>query len=165
MLKKEDIGHGLEKAARILPGIGSYQDRESSREADKALRMKLSGRLNQLLNRVEGLKSGPAKKGAVRNIMPLEDVSRQLEKVSRLIEFAPRGYSPLFSRKDINEEALEGIYKCDEGLLGKLTELEEAVRVLGGKPEPEWDNGIAPIREILFRMEASLRERETFLKT
>ncbi|MFZ0450231.1 MAG: hypothetical protein WAL98_13410 [Desulfatiglandaceae bacterium] len=162
MLKKEDIGHGLEKAARILPGIGSYQDRESSREADKALRMKLSGRLNQLLDQVEGLKSGLAKKGAIRNILPLEDLSRHLEKVSRVMEFASRGYSPLFSRKHIDEEALDRIYKCDRGLLGLLIEMEEAVQVLGGKSEPEWKAGIEPIREMLSRMETSLKERETF---
>ncbi len=162
MLTKEDIAYGLEKAARILPGIGSYQDRESSREADKALRMKLSGRLNRLLNRVERMKSGLTKKGVIRSLMPLEDLSRQLEKISRLIEFSPRGYSPLFSRKEINEEALGRIYRCDEGLLSKLTELEKEVEVLTGKTER--DAAIEPIREILFHMETSLKERETFLK-
>jgi hypothetical protein len=163
MLKKEDIGRVLQRAARVLPGIGSYQDRESSREADKALRMKLSERLNQSLDRVERLKSGLAKKGAFRNILPLEDLSRHLEKVSRVIEFSSRGYSPLFSSKQIDEEALDRIYELDSGMWHLLTEVEETVRVLDGKPEPEKDAGIESIREMLFRMENSLKEREAFL--
>ncbi len=165
MLKKEDIGHALAKAARVLPGIGSYQDRESSREADKALRMYLSGRLNQVLERLEGMKTELAKKGAIKDILPLEDLSRHTEKVSRVIEFASRGYSPLFSQKQIDEEVLERIYKCDRALLDLLTEVEEAVKVLGGKTEPEGGAGIEPIREILSQMEKSLKERESFMKT
>jgi len=34
---KESVGKVLKKAVRILPGVGSYQDKESLRERDKKL--------------------------------------------------------------------------------------------------------------------------------
>jgi len=35
---KERVGKVLKKAVRIVPGVGSYQDKESLRESDKKLR-------------------------------------------------------------------------------------------------------------------------------
>ena len=51
---KETVAKGLKKAARILPGVGSYQDKESARESDKALRMALGRRLDDALGRSSG---------------------------------------------------------------------------------------------------------------
>lgn len=164
MVKKEDVSGTLAKAVRILPGIGSYQDRESSREADKALRMQLSERLDRLLGNIEWLKTDLAKKGAIRQIQPVEDLSRHVEKVSRMFEFAPRGYSPLFSRKQVDEEALNRIYKYDEKLSGLIEEIEKSIGEMTEAREVPSETAMAPIRKMLSDMELKLKDREAFVK-
>ncbi len=164
-MKKEDVGQALKTAVRILPGIGSYQDKESSRDADKALRMELSGRLDQLLGRTEWLKTDLAKKRAIKHIQRIEDVTRQLEKVSRVLEFAPRGYAPLFSRKQIDEEALDRIYGYDKALTGLVKEIEDAIMTMTEAGEIPSEEEIARVREMLSDMERRIDQREAFLNT
>lgn len=164
MVKKEDVSGTLTRAVRILPGIGSYQDRESSREADKALRMQLSERLDRLLGNIEWLKTDLAKKGAIRHIQPVEDLSRHVEKVSRMFEFAPRGYSPLFSRKQVDEETLNRIYEYDEKLSGLIDEIEKSIGEMREAREVPSETAMAPIRKMLSDMELKLKDREAFVK-
>lgn len=165
MMKKENIGHALKTAARLLPGIGSYQDRDASREADKALRMELSATLDQLLGRTEWLKTDLAKKGAIKHIQRVEDVTRHLEKVSRMLQFASRGYAPLFSRKQVDEEALDRIYAYDKALIGLVKEIEDAVDgMTDGRDIPPEDK-TNHVREMLSGLERRLEERQAFLNT
>jgi len=164
-MKKEDVGHALKTVARILPGIGSYQDREASREADKALRMELSAILDQLLGRTEWLKTDLAKKGAIQHIQRVEDVARHLEKVSRMFQFAPRGYAPLFSRKEVDEEALDRMYGYDKALTGLVKEIEDAVVGMTEAREIPPEEKTTHVREMLLDMERRIGEREAFLNT
>jgi len=164
MMKKEDVDHALKTAARILPGIGSYQDREASREADKSLRMKLSATLDQLLGRAEWLKTDLAKKGAFKHIQRVEDVTRQLEKASRMLEFASRGYAPLFSHIQVDEEALDRIYVFDKALTELVQEIEDAVIEMTEARETPVEEKTNHVREMLTDLERQLEERETLLK-
>lgn len=163
MANKKDVGHAMGKVVRILPGIGSYQDRETGREADKALRMQLSERLNRLLGDIEWLKTDLTKKGAFRHIQPVEDLSRHVEKVSRTLEFAPRGYSSLFSRKQVDEEALNRIYEYDKGLSGLIEEIEKSISEITEAKEVPSENGLSQIRKRLLDMEKRISQREAFL--
>ena len=165
MMKKEDVAHALKTAARILPGIGSYQDREAGREADKALRMELSATLDQLLGRTEWLKMDLAKKGAIKHIQRVEDITRHLEKVSRMLEFASRGYAPLFSRKQVDEEALDRIYAYDKALIGLVKEIEDAVVGMTEGRETPSEDKTNHVREMLSDMERRIEEREAFLNS
>ena len=162
-MKKEDVGHALKTAARVLPGIGSYQDRESSREADKALRMELSDRLDQLLGRTEWLKTDLARKRAIKHIQRVEDVTRQLEKASRMLEFAARGYAPLFSRKQVDEAALERIYGYDKALTGLVKEIEDAIMAMTEAGEVPAEEEMTRAREMLLDLERRIEQREAFL--
>jgi len=162
MVKKEDVGRVLKKGARILPGIGSYQDREAIRDADKVLRMELSAILDQLLGRTEWLKTDLAKKGAIKHIQRVEDLTRHLEKVSRILEFAPRGYAPLFSMKHVDEETLDRIYAHDKTLVDLVKEIEAAVVGMSEEKEIPAEDRTSHVREMLLTLESRLEERETF---
>jgi hypothetical protein len=164
-MKKEDVGRALKTAARILPGIGSYQDREASREADKALRMELSAILDQLLGRTEWLKTDLAKKGAIQHIQRVEDLARHLEKVSRMLAFAARGYAPVFSLKEVDEEALDRMYNYDKALTELVKEIEDAVVAMTEVQEIPSEEKTAHVREMLLDMERRIEGREAFLKT
>jgi hypothetical protein len=164
MLKKEDVGGVLKKAARILPGIGSYQDRESIREADKALRMQISRKLDELLGMVEWLKTDQAKKGVLKHLTEIDGLSRHLEKLSRTIEFASRGYTPLFAEEAFDEEALVRLFEHDQGLLRGVTEVEALVVKLTEKGTVVTSEGVASVRRQMVELEEKMKARGSLLK-
>jgi hypothetical protein len=56
------LSDAMKKLARILPGIAGYQDRETLRDTDKAVRMKLAGELEGIRLSVESDKRNKSKK-------------------------------------------------------------------------------------------------------
>ncbi|MBW2310015.1 MAG: hypothetical protein JRF35_02940 [Deltaproteobacteria bacterium] len=62
---KEELGRALKGAARVVPGIGSYQDKESIRESDKKLREFLSSQLSDHMKAIERLKTDIAQGGSL----------------------------------------------------------------------------------------------------
>jgi hypothetical protein len=164
MLKKEDVGRVLKRAARILPGIGSYQDRESIREADKALRMQISRKLDELLGAVEWLKADQAKKAALKHLTEIDGLSRHLERVSRSIEFASRGYTPLFSEEAFDEDGLARLFEVDRGLLDAVAEVETLVVKLTEKGAVVTSEGITSVRKQLDLLDKQLKARGSLLK-
>jgi len=164
MLKKEDVGRVLKNAARILPGIGSYQDRESIRESDKTLRMEVSRRLDELLGMVEWLKTDQAKKGALKHLTEIDGLSRHLEKVSRSIAFASRGYTPLFSEEAFDEDGLAKLFEFDQGLLHDVAEVEAGVVKLTEKGMVVASEGVASVCKQLEGLEKKIKTRGLQLK-
>jgi hypothetical protein len=164
MLKKEDVGRELKKAARILPGIGSYQDRESIRESDKALRMEVSRRLDELLGMVEWLKTDQVKKGALKYLTEIDGLSRHLEKVSRMIGLASRGYAPLFSEELFDEDRLARLFEFDQGLLHDVAAVEVLVVKLTEKGTVVTSEGVASVRKQVDKLEKKIKTRGSQLK-
>jgi hypothetical protein len=164
MLKKEDVGRALKKAARILPGIGSYQDRESIRESDKALRIRICRKLDELLGMVEWLKTDQAKKGGLKHLTEIDGLSRHLERVSRTIELAPRGYTPLFSQEAFDEDGLARLYEFDQGLLNGVAEVEALIVKLTEKGADMTSEGVANVRKQVDQLEKKLKSRASLLK-
>jgi hypothetical protein len=164
MIKKEDVGGVLKKAARILPGIGSYQDRESIRESDKALRMQICRKLDELLGMVEWLKTDQVKKGALKNLTEIDGLSRHLERVSRTIEVASRGYTPLFSQEAFDEDGLARLFEYDQGLLHGVAEVEALVVKLTEKGTVVTAEGVASVRKQVDQLEKKVKGRGSLLK-
>jgi hypothetical protein len=162
---KEDVGRVAKKVARILPGIGSYQDKEAARQADKELRIRICGRLDMLLGSVESLKTEVAKRGEYRNLGGLEDLSRHLEKLSRWLRFASGGYAPVFSETKVDEDALNTLYEYDLDLCEIVAMVESAVKMAieDKKVVPSRDS-IDQIRKHLWSMEEKLRYRQSSFK-
>jgi hypothetical protein len=164
MSKKEDVGRVLKKAARILPGIGSYQDRESIRESDKALRMQIARKLDELFGMVEWLKADQAKKGALKHLTEIDGLSRHLERISRTVEFASRGYTPLFSQEAFDEDGLARLFEFDRVLLKGVAEAEALVVELTEKGALVTPEGITTVRKQLDLLDKQLKARGSFLK-
>jgi hypothetical protein len=164
MLKKEDVGRALKKAARILPGIGSYHDRESIRESDKVLRMRICRKLDELLGMVEWLKTDQTKKGVLKHLTEIDGLSRHLERVSRTIELASRGYTPLFSQEAFDEDGLARLFEFDQGLLTGVAEVEALVVKLTEKGTVVTPEGVASVREQVDQLEKKMKTRASLLK-
>jgi hypothetical protein len=164
MVTKEDVGRGFERAARIIPGIGSYQDREALRESDKALRVALARRMEEHLGAIEWLKTDQAKKGAYKRMREIEDLSRHMEKVSRLLENAMRGYAPVLARSRVDEETLRRVYAFDQGFWGLMEEVSGLVGAMTKDRAVPEAAEIDGLRDLLSKMESRIREREAMLK-
>ena len=160
---KEKLAKILTKTARILPGIGSYQDKESARESDKKLRDYLSGELARYLNAIEKLKTDLSRKGSLSFLKELDDISRQIDKLSRTIRYASRGYAGVFASYQADEKALSDLFEFDRSLKGEITGLTPLVSQICEK-----DGGLASpllneLRDRLFGVEQKVAERETLI--
>jgi hypothetical protein len=160
---KEKLAKILTKTARILPGIGSYQDKESARESDKKLRDYLSGELARYLNAIEKLKTDLSRKGSLSFLKELDDISRQIDKLSRTIRYASRGYAGVFASYEADEKALSDLFEFDRSLKGEITGLTPLISQICEK-----DGGLASpllneLRDRLFGVEQKVAERETLI--
>ena len=160
---KEKLAKILTKTARILPGIGSYQDKESARESDKRLRDYMSGELARHMNAIEKLKTDLSRKGSLSFLKELDDISRQIDKLSRTIRYASRGYAGVFASYQADEKALSDLFEFDRSLKGEITGLTALISQICEK-----DGGLASpllneLRDRLFGVEQKVAERETLI--
>ena len=163
-MKKEDVGSALKKVARLIPGIGSYQDRESSREADKKLRVEVSRRLDELIGVLEWIKTDQLKKGGWKRIKDLEDLERDLEKASKIVERAARGYGPVFDGPKVDEEVLQRVYEFDKEFWGLLVPIENGIKEFTEKGVVPESTKIDAIRRLLRDFMQKIAKRDDLLK-
>lgn len=160
---KEKVAKILTKTARILPGIGSYQDKESFRESDKKLRDYLSAELARFMESIERLKADISRKGSLSFLKELDDISRQIDKLSRTIRYASRGYAPVFSSDQADEKTLSDLLKFDHSLKEEVGGLNPLVSQIcqeeGGLGSPLLNE----LRDLLFKLEQKIHERETLI--
>ncbi|GEM_PF-1457444 len=164
-MKKEDVGRAVKKVARMIPGIGSYQDRETLREADKKLRVQVSRKVDDLIGVVEWIKTDQVKKGGWKRIKALEDLERDLEKASKTLERAARGFSPVFEGAfRVDEEVLQRVYEFDKGFWGLLEPIEKGIKELTEKGVIPESSKIDAIRELLKKFLQKTAKRDDLLK-
>lgn len=164
-MKKETIGKLMSSAVRILPGISSYQDRESCREADKELRLAMSSKLNQMIGKVDNVKNELAQKGQIKVLKLLDDLSSHMDRISRSLQFLPRGYSALFDSRKVDEEVLDQLIEYDNLMMKDIGELEEPLEKLARSfsTEQSLPEVIRDIRDIIVtleRVERKVSDRE-----
>ena len=113
MLTKEWVAEKFSKLTRLLPGIPSYQDRESLREQDKAVRNRLSRRLEDtaltLSEATRDLLSG----GGLEHLARVDAARRKLLRLADTIRFSAHGYSGFFSERKVDEDRLGAVYDFD----------------------------------------------------
>jgi len=161
---KEKVGKIIKKAARILPGIGSYQDKESIRESDKNLRAQISAQLTSSMGALERIKTDIARKGSLSSLKDLDDLTRHMDKLSRAIRFASRGYTGVFDSKGVDETALSKLFEFDRSLHTEIGLVEPLVSKISEKeigPEPAV---LQELGDLLVKIEKMTNEREGLLK-
>ncbi|HUT72677.1 MAG TPA: hypothetical protein VMW89_18565 [Desulfatiglandales bacterium] len=163
MVTKEKLAKILTKTARILPGIGSYQDKESARESDKKLRDYMSGELARYMNAIERLKTDISRKGPLSFLKELDDISRQIDKLSRTIRYASRGYAGVFASYQADEKALSDLFEFDRSLKEEIAGLNPLVSQICEKDGGLGSPLLNELRDRLFRVEQKVNERETLI--
>lgn len=125
------VANRLERLVRFVPGVAGYQDRENSRATDKQVRMRLVGDLQRVIQAIEEDKERLAASGDLSSLPRLDRLAGRLERLSRTVEFAGRGYSGLFDLHTVDGDTLAQLYAFDLGLFDALSAMRaraEAVR-------------------------------------
>ncbi len=161
---KETVGRVLKKAVRILPGIGSYQDKESIRDSDKKLRDHISTKLAYYMDIIERLKTDISRKGSLSFLKELDDISRQMDKVSRTITFASRGYAGVFDSYLVDEKSLSKLFEFDQSLKEEVDLLDSLVSKISEKNMELDSTMLDEVRDQLLKLEKRTNEREVLLK-
>ncbi len=161
---KESVGKVLKKAVRILPGVGSYQDKESLRESDKKLRDHISAQLAYWMETIERLKTDISRKGSLSFLKDLDDISRQMDKASRTIAFASRGYAGVFDSNLADEKALSDLFKFDQSFKEDMDLLDSLVSKISKKNKELDSIMLDEVRDLLLKIEKRINEREKLLK-
>jgi hypothetical protein len=160
---KEKLAKILTKTARILPGIGSYQDKESARESDKKLRDYMSGELTRFMEAIERLKTDLSRKGGISFLKELDDISRQINKLSRTIHYASRGYAGVFASYQADEKALSDLFEFDRSLKEDIVGLNTLVSQICEEERGLTSPLLNELRDLLFRIQQRANERETLI--
>lgn len=125
------VASRLERLVRFVPGVAGYQDRENARATDKQVRMRLVEEMGRLMLALEEDKQRLAESGDLSSLPRLDRLSRRLERLSRSVEFAGRGYAGLFDLHKVDGDTLDQLYAFDLGLFEALSTVRaraEAVR-------------------------------------
>lgn len=120
----------LEKIARIIPGIGGYQDREKRRDADKAVRTRAAEEVARCRELILEVMNDLSRSGGMKNLRLIGNLERLVTKLERMedeLRFAAYGYAGWFDREGISLEDLEKLYEYDLGLLSASKALPEYV--------------------------------------
>jgi hypothetical protein len=161
---KEGLGDFLKGAARMLPGIGSYQDKESIRESDKRLRESLNLQLSEHVKTMERLTASLARdEGSLLFIKEFDDLARKMDTISRRLTFSSRGYAPVFDSNRMDEDALQRLFEFDKSLKANIDLVAPLIVEISGKAK-EADHGLfKKLYETLLAIERQIDEREHLL--
>jgi hypothetical protein len=162
---KERLAEGLERLARLIPGIGSYQDKESLREGDKRLRDTLADRLDLARKAVERVIEGLQREGHLANLDRLGRLVRKLHHASDTFRFASRGYSGMFDNIKIDETRLEKLYTFDGSLAESVSQIRETADGLKGvSPEALAGGALDPLEDKIELLAEKMNEREALFR-
>jgi len=118
----------LERLVRILPGVAGYQDKETSRETDKTIRLRLTAELEQVKRDLEEDKRRLMAKKDLALLPALDGVASKLDKVGNLVKYAGQGYRGFFDTYKLDQKKLDQLYTFDLGLLDGLEAIKTQVK-------------------------------------
>ena len=111
----------LERLVRFVPGVAGYQDRENSRSTDKQVRMRLVQEMRRLIRGLDDDKAHLARSSDLSALPRLDRLAGRVERQSRTVEFAGRGYTGLFDLHRVDQATLDQLYAFDLGLFDALS--------------------------------------------
>ena len=156
-LKPRDVSgwaERLERLARVVPGVGRYQDREGLRETDKQVRVHLADLLGELNRIVEGAERRLTEVGRLDRLPALARVARRLSTLADRIRYASYGFTGVFNLHKIRETELAALHRFDLDLLEAVPRLRERLMALADAADE------AGFPQTLHAAEAALHEFE-----
>ena len=161
MVSKEFFAMAIKNAARIVPGIGSYQDKEKLRDLDKRLRNDIASILRKQAERINDLKSLLSQQ---HKLEPLNDLDRLTKKTNQLADttqYAAYGFAPLFDQASVDIKRLEELYAFDKQL---EQELIDKIDALVQTPQADFSTQARVVEISLIKLANGFEKRTSLLK-
>jgi hypothetical protein len=120
----------LERLARLVPGVGRYQDREGLRETDKQVRVHLADRLTDLTRIIQGAERRLTDAGRLDRLPTLDRVARRVGTLADQMRHASYGFAGVFDLQKVREAELAALHRFDLDLLETVTRLRPPILAL-----------------------------------
>jgi hypothetical protein len=152
----------LERLARLIPGVGAYQDREGLRENDKRVRVYLVEQLAGLGRILERAEQRLTDAGRLDRLAQLDRVARTLATAMDRIRTASYGFSGVFDLQKIREAELAALHGYDVRLLEEVPRLTERLQAVADTAMPDvgFPEALAAAQASLEALGVALDERD-----
>lgn len=147
------IAEKIERLVRLIPGVAGYQDSESSRDTDKAVRLKLAGEIEKIKLDLESVKRRLVDVKDFELLSALDRLSSKLDKSANTIKYAARGFSGIFGKPRVDVQRLERLCSFDLELLGDLGNMKT---LAGGIQDSCSDSAV--LQTAIGKMDAAIDE-------
>ncbi|HUG17314.1 MAG TPA: DUF4178 domain-containing protein [Thermomicrobiales bacterium] len=128
-------GGRIDSLLNSIPGYGGYRDKERRRDSDRVIREQLALDYGQLAERLGRLATTLARDRNIAAIPLVDRPHRRLVSFIDRIRTASYGYSPLFSDRPVQEDALDQLAAFDRSLADQQDELVKGIAALeSGNP-------------------------------
>ena len=115
----------VERLARLVPGLGRYQDREGLRETDKKVRNHLADQFANVGGILEAAQAKQAESGQLDRLPALDRLSRSLATLTDRVRYASYGFAGVFDSGKIREAELSRLHGFDLSLMDQVPQLRE----------------------------------------
>ena len=113
---------------------------------------------------IESLKTNISRKGSLSFLKDLDDISRQIDTLSRTITFAARGYSGVFNSDLVDEKTLSHLFEFDKSFIKEVDLLGSLIVKISTTNEELDSSMLNDIRNHLLKIKNRISEREKFVK-
>ena len=114
-----------------IPGYKGYKDLELRRETDKQVRLAAAAALGKHTAALSQIQTDAIREGGVAFMDELGTLKTALQTLADRLTAAPRGYTGLFSARDIRVDTLDQITAHDREVLGGAEALGAAIESIG----------------------------------
>jgi len=122
------LAEKVELLARIIPGVGGYQDKETSRDTDKNIRLRLTAEFDQMKRDLEEDKRQLMDKKDLSLLPTLDRLASKLDKLGNMVKYASRGYRGLFDSDKLDLNILDQLCTFDLQLLDDMESIKTHVK-------------------------------------
>jgi len=152
----------LERLARLVPGVGTYQDREGLREADKRVRTYLAELLVNLGRGLEPTQQRLTEARQLDRLPALDRIGRQVSTLADRARLASYGFAGVFALHKVREREITLLHEFDVRLLEEIPRLESSIRALAeaAGQEDGFSEAAQAADDVLWRFKQGLDERD-----
>lgn len=118
----------LNRLARLVPGIGGFQDREGARDRDWDTRQRIARGLDLQKRELEDGVRALTARGDTAPLADLGRVTSRLDHLANAVRSVARSSGGFFDEARPDLDRLERLDEYDLGLLGQVTRLSAVAR-------------------------------------
>jgi hypothetical protein len=145
------LAEKLQKLVRIIPGVAGYQDNESARETDKAVRLKLASQLDSIRLDLESEKRRLLEANDLALLPLLDGTATKLSKSANTIKYAARGFSGIFDKPRVDLAQLEKVSSFDLALLEDIEGMKNLAKNIS-----ESSADASSLKDAVFKLESAI---------